>query len=563
MCAQCSCLHRLTGVAAVVYRLALRQLSPARPSSGSSLQLIASLPFGSRQPEEIRDSTSSALGSKAMSFCVTRTPKPTQQRRRTRDNAVALTAEEMPWPSPRRLRSTPKRPPAAAARRTSPSRSPSPGPSPRTGHGRNQCARLLPAGLLLVTAIGVLAVATKPPGPAESETVSYAEVRLADRASEIDTTRLMSTRADGRKGVMYLNGQKDTAPSGWAQGLLNKYTRQVLRNATRDLDASRRRREGSDLPPGSCSRVGDDYLQVRDARFEAFVRRGPSGAMAAKAMDKVADGWTAMLTHEMIVGCSTSTDDAIQSAADKANDTAEEAVTIWWALGNDEESNIGAARLPGSNSTEPARVINTVAPGDAIITLGRELSDASAGPVTPVGTNPSVFWWYGMTFVPSTSAERDQTHPIKHSEEPKPVRSEASAAADAAAAAADAAESVSALQPIVRPWPISAAPRSYTDPGYTNAGLVLVNQIDHKADLMSILPITEAVNRAVSELAEHRRVLTELASTRMDTVANRAKSMTNRVIDAAITATADAKASVGTVSEWLSTDPLRRYLTER
>lgn len=501
-----------------------------------------------------------------MAYCVARTPKPTQRRESTRDNAVALTANEMPWPSPRRLRSTPKRQPAPA-RRASPSRSPSPAPSLRAGRGRSKCTRLLPAGLVLVIAIAVLAVAARAPAEGEKTTASYAEVRLADRASEIDTTKLMSARADGRNGVMYLDGQKDTSASGWAQGLLNKFTRQVLRNATRDLDASRRRREASDVPPGGCIRISDDYLQVRDPRFEAFVRKGPSGAMAAKAMNTVANGWGATLMHEMVVGCSSSSDAAPPSATNEAKSFAESSVTIWWALGDDKESTVGAATLPGDGSESPM-LLNTVKPGDAVLAIGRELSDKSVGPVPTVGTNPAVFWWYGMTLTPAPTYLHDGSHANANSDDSQTVLERPmSVDLDAATAAAEAAESASALQPIVKPWPISNEPRPYTEPEYTNAGLVLVQQFDQNADLTFLLPTAGTLKHRVSELNDHRRVLTELATTRIETVADDVRTITVQALEIATSSASDTKVAVGEkikqVSEWLSTDPLRRYLVER
>lgn len=498
-----------------------------------------------------------------MSFCVARTPNPTQQRRRTRDNSTALAASEMPWPSPRRMRSTPKIRPAAAARRTSPSRSPSPAPSPRAGHGRRQCTRLLPAGLALVTAVAVLAVGMQTPETAEKTPVSYADVRLVDWASQRDTIKLMSARADGRKGLMYLDGQKDTAPGGWAQGLLNKYTRQAMRNATRDVDATRRRREGRDVPPGGCLRVSDDYLQIRDARFEAFVHRGPSGAMAAKAMDTVADGWAATLTQEMIVGCSSSPDDDNEQAATSSADTAEEIVTIWWALGNNEESKTGAARLPGENSTEPRR-IDTVAPGDAILVRGRTLSDTSAGPVAANGADSSVFWWYGLTLSRVPSNEQMQ---VGEESADSQMLAREGQDPDAEAAAAEAADSISALHPRVSPWPTSTDPRSYTEPGYKNQWIDVVDKLDHRADLLPNLLTAETINRAVSELSEHKRVLTERATTRIEGLADGVKTIADQAIEIATKTTEETKAAVGTkistAREWLSTDPVRRYLAER
>lgn len=504
----------------------------------------------------------------AMSFCVARTPNLTQHRRRTRDNTVALTANEMPWPSPRRLRSTPKKPPSAGARRTSPSRSPSPAPSPRAGHARAQCTRLLPAGLVLVTAIAVFAVAAQTPSDADKTPVSYAEVRLVDRASEIDTTKLMSMRADGRKGVMYLDGQKDTAPSGWAQGLLNKYTRQVLRNATRDVDASRRRREGIDVPPGTCLRVSDDYLQIRDARFEAFVQRGPSGAMAAKAMNTLADGWAATLTHEMIVGCSSSLDNTARAARNTADNNAEGIVTIWWALGSDEEGSTGAARLPGSAADAP-RVIDNVAPGDAILAIDRELFDTSAGPVSANGSNPSVFWWYGLTLTRAPSVQHREKSAVEKSEASQGITLEGQPSVDpeAAKAAAEAAALMSALQPILRPWPVSTGLRSYTEPAYSNPAMVLVDKLDQNFDLNSILPTAATLQRVMSELSEHKRVLTEHATTKMQEFADGIRIIAGQTMEVAASTTKDTREAVGTkvstASEWLSSDPLRRYLAER
>ena len=415
-------------------------------------------------------------------------------------------------------------------------------------------------------AVAALAVGMQTPEAVNKTPVSYADVRLVDWASQRDTIKLMSARADGRKGVMYLDGQKDTAPSGWAQGLLNKYTRQAMRNASRDVDVMRRRREGTDVPPGACLRVSDDYLQIRDARFEAFVHRGPSGAMAAKAMDTVADGWAATLTQEMIVGCSSSVDDNIidnkQAATSSADNNAEEIVTIWWALGNDEESKTGAARLPGESSTKSRR-IDTVAPGDAILVRGRTLSDTSAGPVAANGADSSVFWWYGLTLsrIPNKQMEvgENSSGPQTRALEGQDPR--------AAAAAAEAADSISGLQPIIRPWPTSTDSHPYAEPGYTNQWIDLVEKIDRRAERMPNLPTAETIIRAVSELSEHKRVLTERATTRMEGFADGVKTIADQAIEIATRTTAETRAAVGTkvsmATEWLSTDPLRRYLSER
>jgi hypothetical protein len=449
-----------------------------------------------------------------MAFCVTHTPNPTQRRRRTRDNAVPLNANEMTWPSPRRLRSTPKRPPPMG-RRTSPSRSPSPAPSPRVDRGRTRCLRLLPTGLALAVGVAVLTVAVQVPLRAPEPAAGYAEVRLADRVSEIDTTKLMSTRADGRKGVMYRDGRKDTAPGGWAQGLLNKFTRQALRNATHDADASRRRREGSDVPPGDCVRVSDDYLQVRDARFEAFAQRGPSGAMAAKALNSLTDGWAATLMHEMVVGCSASPEGAPSPESNPAQEDSDAAgmVTIWWALGDEGGTAQGAAFVPSADPTKPPELLEAVAPGDAILAVGRELSDTSAGPVPAVGAVPAVFWWYGMTLAPAPVGYR-RSNADSHAVAvvPEQQGSQADIDPETARAAADAAETASALQPVLMPWPIISRARApvYTEPGYTNIALPLVQQLDANTGSGLLRPTAEAVKRIVSTFEIERRA--ELAA---------------------------------------------------
>jgi hypothetical protein len=366
---------------------------------------------------------------------------------------------------------------------------------------------------------------------------------------------------------MYLDGQKDTVASGWAQGLLNKYTRQVLRNATRDVDASRRRREGIDVPPGDCLRVSDDYLQVRDARFQAFVQRGPSGAMAAKAMNTLADGWAATLTHEMIVGCSSSPGDSAQAATSNADNSAEGIVTIWWALGSDDEGSTGAAALPGI-SAETQRVIENVAPGDAILAIDRGLSDTSVGPVASNGVNPSVFWWYGLTLTRAPSVQRGQKHALDKSEDEQGVALEGQQSVDpeAAKAAAQAAALLSALQPVLRPWPVSRDLRPYTEPAYSNPAMVLVNQLDHNSKLNAILPMAANMRHAMSELSKHKRVLTERATTTIEEFADGVRSIADQTIKIAASTTKETREAIGTkfsvAGEWLSSDPLRRYLAE-
>jgi glycerol-3-phosphate O-acyltransferase len=95
----------------------------------------------------------------------------------------------------------------------------------------------------------------------------------------------------------------------------------------------------------------------------------------------------------------------------------------------------------------------------------------------------------------------------------------------------------------------------------------VVDKLDHRADLLPNLLTAETINRAVSELSEHKRVLTERATTRIEGLADGVKTIADQAIEIATKTTEETKAAVGTkistAREWLSTDPVRRYLAER
>ena len=95
---------------------------------------------------------------------------------------------------------------------------------------------------------------------------------------------------------------------------------------------------------------------------------------------------------------------------------------------------------------------------------------------------------------------------------PEQQGSEADIDPETARAAADAAETASALQPVLMPWPIISRARApaYTEPGYTNIALPLVQQLDANTGSGLLRPTAEAVKRIVSTFEIERRA--ELAA---------------------------------------------------
>ena len=97
--------------------------------------------------------------------------------------------------------------------------------------------------------------------------------------------------------------------------------------------------------------------------------------------------------------------------------------------------------------------------------------------------------------------------------------------------------------------------------------MVLVDKLDQHFDLNSILPTTAKIQRAVSELSEHKRILTEHAKTTMEKFADGVRTAAGQTMEIAASTTKEAREAVSTkvsmAGEWLSSDPLRRYLAER
>jgi hypothetical protein len=97
--------------------------------------------------------------------------------------------------------------------------------------------------------------------------------------------------------------------------------------------------------------------------------------------------------------------------------------------------------------------------------------------------------------------------------------------------------------------------------------MVLVDKLDQNFDLNSILPTAATLQRVMSELSEHKRVLTEHATTKMQEFADGIRIIAGQTMEVAASTTKDTREAVGTkvstASEWLSSDPLRRYLAER
>ena len=508
------------------------------------------------------------------------TPQVTNRRKTTRDNSVPLSATEMGlWQSPKEaIRRTPFKKPAM--QRVSPSRSPSPAPSPRAGRGATRCTRALPTVLALIVGVAALTIATGDVTQrAAWQLPPLGEVRLVDRVAEIDTSKLMSGRDGGRAGVMYENGDKDTVASGCARDLLNKWTRAVLRNASRDVDHVRRVRESVAVPPGDCLRLGDDFLQVRDARFEAFSKTGPAGAMAAKVMNAQADGVGATLLHEVVVGCTGGLNggsDAPEPAAEKDG-----VVTIWWALGDDSDTSKGAAWLPSTAAGQPSQLLE-MASGDAVLVRGRGLSDLSVGP-TAAGawsSTTTVFWWYGMTLAPLPTGYRREQRILNAglsaaSATVDGAVTSVTVPADAAAAAAASAESTAALTPMLTPWPVaSKTDRPYTAQGYTNIALPLIQQMDSDAADPTTQTMRQMEAMAATIAAKKSEILSSDVMT--DLVARKSEMVTQgsrivgdageRLAEIATRRALEAQEVLGektaSATEWVSTDPLRTFVKD-